>query len=163
MTPEEFDRRLRTWNELVRRFEQLGQMQEPSSKELGPDQNMLSVIVPPDDPTGLLELVETLRNEQIRESRKLLEEFPYYHSFFADFPPRQGKKSMSEAYDECSREIAKAMEFVNSRGLVDGKDYAIFSCVAGEVTAFHFKDQAVFAQFCAELGVIPDKSSRQVD
>lgn len=134
------------WKELVRRMEAL-----PSAESFtGADgSEMVLSPVPADDPTGFVELMETMHREHISEGLRLAREMPHFESIFNPVWP--GDPRYPEAERACERIFSEAR--VWCAGYQRGIDYEIFSDVAGEVTAFHFSSEALREEFRAATGL----------
>jgi hypothetical protein len=133
----------RNWNELTRRMEAL-----PSLPGIE-GSSIVVRAVPADDPTGLIELMETMNREHRDEGLRLANEFPFFESFYA--PVILGRPGWREAYEAVDRLIELGAEHL--KGLRSGVDYETFSDAGGEVTAFHFKSAEALGAFREHLGL----------
>ena len=131
------------WRELTRRFEALPGTPIPD------DAGIVRRDVPEGDPTGFVELAETMGREHRERGISLATEFPFFESFFSPVMPWQ--EGAAEAYALVDEFIRRAIAHVS--GLIRGSDYEVFNDVGGEVTAFHFKNRDDLRTFRKAVGL----------
>lgn len=133
----------RNWNELTRRMAAL------PGEPISTDSSVVSRDVPVGDPTGFVELAETMNREHRGEGTRLAQEFPFFESFFSPLLPWH--TGAAAAYQEVDRLIRSGLGYVGN--LQRGVEYEMFCDAGGEVTTFHFKSAAARASFREALGL----------
>lgn len=149
---QQFDRkRASNFTELTRRFEQLkGENNIETSSVHDGEGAITAMSVPPSDPTGIIELLETMRHETILHERMLAEKFPFWESIYPPVPlPWQ--RGYKEADCEVTALIERAVEYV--KGLERDTDYVIFNDPSGEVVTFHFRTEEARTLFRRAAGL----------
>ena len=137
---------LGNWKELTRRLDAIA---TPHADKDG----IVRLAIPEGDPTGFLELAQTMRREQIRVAQELQIKFPFFESLFCPLFDREEK--WLEADTAVARLIDKGREFV--KALERGVDYEFSTDMGGEVMIFHFQDKSKLEQFRLALGLDVDK------
>ena len=89
----------------------------------------------------------------VERGLELERNFPHAESLFCtELPWRQGYQEAAARHDEV---LGKAFAWVES--LEKGVEYDLFSDVAGEVTAFHFRTAEMLRDFRLAVGIDPEK------
>lgn len=131
------------WQELTRRLEAIPGTPTPE------DAGIVVRAIPVNDPSGFVELAETMGREHRERGISLAAEFPFFESFFSPILPWQ--KGAAEAYAQVDELLRRAISHVSP--LMRGSDYEVFNDAGGEVTAFHFKSANDLRAFREAIGL----------